>query len=168
MIGSLIGAGVQAIGSIVGGISASKAMNQARKMVEDQKQRNQAWYDRRYNEDATQRADAQRMISMTNEAIRDRNKQAAGMAAVTGATEEAAAATKAANAEAMAGAMSAITANAEARKDTIEQQYMQNDQSLTNQLVDVQKGKAQGISAATQGVIEAGNTIAGLDKIGGK
>ena len=54
MIGSLVGAGLSAVGSIFGGISASKAMKKVKKNLQAQKQANKDWYDRRYNEDATQ------------------------------------------------------------------------------------------------------------------
>ena len=101
MIGSLVGAGLSAVGSIFGGISASKAMKKVKKNLQQQKQANQDWYDRRYNEDATQRADAQRILTKTEESIRNRNRQAAGAQAVMGGTEESVAAAKAANNQAL-------------------------------------------------------------------
>ena len=63
MIGSIIGAGMQAAGAIWGGISASKSAKKVTQSIERQQQENQDWYDRRYNEDATQRADAQRLLT---------------------------------------------------------------------------------------------------------
>ena len=105
----LIGSAIGAAGSIFGGISASKAMKRAKKNVEAQRQKNQDWYDRRYNEDATQRADAQRILTQTEESIKQRNKQAAGSAAVMGGTDESVAAAKAANNQALADATSQIT-----------------------------------------------------------
>ena len=80
----LIGSAIGAAGSIFGGIKASKAMKKAKRNVEAQRQKNQDWYDRRYNEDATQRADAQRILTQTEESIKQRNKAAAGSAAVMG------------------------------------------------------------------------------------
>ena len=82
----LIGSAIGAAGSIFGGIKASKAMKKAKRNVEAQRQKNQDWYDRRYNEDATQRADAQRILTQTEESIKQRNKAAAGSAAVMGGT----------------------------------------------------------------------------------
>ena len=38
-----------------------KALRQMKRNVEAQRKSNQDWYDQRYNEDATQRADAQRL-----------------------------------------------------------------------------------------------------------
>ncbi len=162
MIGSLIGAGLSAVGSVVGGISATKAMNNVKKNLESQKQANQDWYDRRYNEDATQRADAQRILTMTEESIKNRNKQAAGAQAVMGGTEESVAAAKAANNQALADATSQIAVNAEARKDSIEQTYQQKDAQLNDALNQLEMNKAEAISSAVQGVAEAGKSIGGL------
>lgn len=134
MIGSLVGAGLSAVGSIFGGISASKAMKKVKKNLQQQKQANQDWYDRRYNEDATQRADAQRILTKTEESIRNRNRQAAGAQAVMGGTEESVAAAKAANNQALADATSQIAVNAEARKDQIEQTYQQRDAQIDDAL----------------------------------
>lgn len=58
LLGGAIGAGLSAVGSIFGNISASKAMKKVKNNLNEQRKRNQDWYDRRYNEDATQRTDA--------------------------------------------------------------------------------------------------------------
>lgn len=161
MIGSLVGAGLSAVGSIFGGISASKAMKKVKNNLENQKRENQDWYDRRYNEDATQRADAQRILSKTEESIRNRNRQAAGSAAVMGGTEESVAAAKAANNAALADAAATIAANADARKDQIEAQYQQKKAQVDDALNNLEMKKAQAISSAVQGVAQAGAGIAG-------
>ncbi|UWF81989.1 MAG: hypothetical protein [Bacteriophage sp.] len=155
----LIGSAIGAAGSIFGGISASKAIKRAKKNVEAQRQKNQDWYDRRYNEDATQRADAQRILTQTEESIKQRNKQAAGSAAVMGGTDESVAAAKAANNQALADATSQIAANAEARKDNIEATYMQNDNAFVEQLNQLEQGKAQAIGQAVQGVANAASSM---------
>lgn len=151
----LIGSAIGAAGSIFGGIKASKAMKEAKRNVEAQRQKNQDWYDRRYNEDATQRADAQRILTQTEESIKQRNKAAAGSAAVMGGTDESVAAAKEANNKALADATSQIAADAEARKDNIEATYMQNDNALVEQLNAIEQGKANAISGAVQGVTNA-------------
>lgn len=155
----LIGSAIGAAGSIFGGISASKAMKRAKKNVEAQRQKNQDWYDRCYNEDATQRADAQRILTQTEESIKQRNKQAAGSAAVMGGTDESVAAAKAANNQALADATSQIAANAEARKDNIEATYMANDNAFVEQLNQLEQGKAQAIGQAVQGVANAASSM---------
>lgn len=159
LIGGAIGAGISAIGGIFGGISASKAMKKVKRNIEQQQKENQDWYDRRYNEDATQRADAQRMITMVNDSIKKRNKQAAGAAAVMGGSEEAVAMSKEANNQALSDTTSQIVANAEQRKDNIEQQYLNRKADLNQQLNDLQMKKAQNTAQAIQGVTSAAQSI---------
>ena len=161
LIGSIAGGALGAAGSIFGGISASKAMKRVKKNLQAQKEANQNWYDRRYNEDATQRADAQRILTQTEESIRNRNRQAAGAQAVMGGTDESTAAAKAANAQALADATSQIAAGAENRKDQIEQTYQQRDSQINEALNNLETNKAQAISQAVQGVAKAGAGIAG-------
>lgn len=163
MIGSIIGAGMQAAGAVFGGIQAARSAKKVRQNVEGQVKKNEDWYDRRYNEDPTQRGDAQRLITMTEESIRKRNKSAAGTAAVMGGTEESVAAAKAANNEALADTMSQINASGEARKDAIEHEYHDRDANLQGQLNQLEREKQAAIASAVQGVTGAAGSIAGLD-----
>lgn len=162
LIGGAIGAGVGAAASIYGGVKASQAMKKIKANLEQQRKDNQNWYDRRYNEDATQRADAQRILTQTEEAFRNRNRQAQGTAAVMGGTEESVAATKEANAQAMADAASQIDVAGEARKDNIEQQYMSTDRNIQSQLNDLERQKAQNVQQAANEVASAASKIGGL------
>lgn len=157
-----------AASSIYGGIQASKAARKAKKETEAQRRRNQNWFDRRYNEDETQRADAQRLLTKTEESIRNRNK-AAGTQAVMGGTDESLAATKTANNQAISGTASAINAQADQRKDNIEQHYRQADEGYSQELRNIENQRAQSIAQATQGVIgAAGNIANALDGVGSK
>lgn len=160
LIGSIAGGALGAVGGIFGGISASKAMKKVKRNIEAQKKANEDWYNRRYNEDATQRADAQRILTMTEETIKNRNKAASGTAAVMGGTEESVAAAKAAGNEAMANAASQIAAAGDTRKDTVEAQYLQKDAALDDALNNMEMKKAQAISTAVQGVAQAGGGMA--------
>lgn len=162
LLGGAIGAGVGAAASIYGGVKASQAMKKIKANLEQQRKDNQNWYDRRYNEDATQRADAQRILTQTEEAFRNRNRQAQGTAAVMGGTEESVAATKEANAQAMADAASQIDVAGEARKDNIEQQYMSTDRNIQSQLNDLERQKAQNVQQAANEVASAASKIGGL------
>lgn len=162
IIGSAIGGALGIGGSIFGGISASKAMKKVKKNLEGQMKENQDWYDRRYNEDATQRADAQRILTITNDNIRQRNQQAAGAQAVMGGTEESVAAAKAANNQALADATSQIAMAGERRKDQIESQYMQTKSDLNDKLNNLEQAKAQNVAQAVQGVAQAGSNMASV------
>ena len=162
ILGGAIGAGLGAVGSIFGGIAASKAMKNVKNNLNAQRTSNRDWYDRRYNEDATQRADAQAMITKTAEAIKARNKSAAGTQAVMGGTEESVAATKAANAQALADAAAQIAVAGDRRKDAIEAQYHAKDDALQSELNDMERQKAGNVAQAIQGVAQAGANIAGI------
>lgn len=155
-------------GSIFGGLKASQAMKQLQKNLEQQRRENQDWYDRRYNEDATQRADAQRMLATTMDAIKDRNRDAAGTQAVMGGTEESVAATKAANANALADTAAQIAVADANRKDAVENQYLTRKSNLNKEINNLQKEKTNNIINAVNGVSSAANDIAvnsGLDDI---
>lgn len=160
ILGSAIGGALGIGGAIFGGIKASKAMKRAKGMVEEQRRENEAWYNGRVNEDGTQRADAQRILTMLGDNIRERNRQAAGTQAVMGGTEEAVAAAKAANSAALADATSQIAAAGSRRRDQVEAAYLQNKRALDERLVGLETGRAQAIGEAAQGVAQAGAGIA--------
>ena len=161
-LGGAIGAGLGAVGGIFGGIAASKAMKNVKSNLEAQRSANRDWYDRRYNEDATQRADAVAAVNRVEESIRERNRQAAGMLAVTGGTEESVAATKAANNQALAETMSNIAVNGERRKDAVEAQFQAKDDAIQAELNDMERQKAGNVAKAIQGVAQTGANIAGI------
>lgn len=162
LFGSIAGGVLGAAGSIFGGVKASKAMKRMKRNLEEQKRENQAWFDRRYNENATQRADAQQAISLMREEMNKRNQAAAGAQAVMGGTEESVAAAKAANNQALADATAQIAVNGERRKDAVEQQYQQRDAQLDDALNNLEVGKAQAIGQAVQGVAQAAGNLIGI------
>ena len=155
----LIGAALGSAAKIFGGIAANNAMKGVRKNLQRQQRDNQAWYDRNYNADSTQRADAQRVLAMTEEAIRNRNKQAAGAQAVMGGTDEGLAAAREANAQAAADAAAQIAVAGEQRKQDIENQFLQRKDAVNQQLNNLQMQKAQNIANVANGV---GQTLGGL------
>lgn len=161
-LGSLVGSAMKVAGAIGGGIAARKAAKEQTDRLENLQQQNQAWYDRRYNEDATQRADAQRLITMTEEAIKNRNRQAAGASAVMGGTTESLAAQKAVNNAALTDTISQIAADAADRKDIIEGQYLAKNQNIVNRQNDISAQKAQAITEAIGQVGDAADAMGGV------
>lgn len=150
-------------GSIFGGIKASREAKKQQKMLDAQKAENQAWYNRRYNEDGTQRADAQRLLTNTQDLLRRQTKAAQGANAVTGASTEAVAAQKVANNQALAEATSTIAAASDARKDNIEQQYQANNNALADKQMQISRQKQNAITQAVQGVAGAADSIGGIN-----
>ncbi len=151
MIGSLVGGALKIGSAIAGGIAARQAARRQQENIDTQMKENQDWYNRRYNEDATQRADAQRLLTLTEENIKNRNKQAQGISAVMGGTEESTAAAKAANNQALADATSQIAAAGEARKDAIEEQYMARKAYLDAQKNAIEEQRVNAIAQAVSG-----------------
>lgn len=150
-------------GSIFGGIKASREAKKQQKMLDAQKAENQAWYNRRYNEDGTQRADAQRLLTNTQDLLRRQTMAAQGANAVTGASTEAVAAQKAASNQALANATSTIAAASDARKDNIEQQYQTNNNALEDKQMQISRQKQNAITQAVQGVAGTADSIGGIN-----
>lgn len=126
-IGSIIGAGLGLVSSLFGGSSASRAAREARRRFNDyllqEEKDNQSWYDRRYNEDVTQRGDALRLLGMTQQHLRNRGIRDAGMQAVMGGTQESVAAAKEANSRLLSDVAGQIAAQGASQKDNVEAQY---------------------------------------------
>lgn len=173
MLLSAIGAGLGIAGqlgsAIFGGSKASKAAKQANKLIEEQQKDNQAWYDRRYNEDYSQTAEAQNLMNYAREQAEKQFRRAEGAAAVGGATEEAVARQKAAANDMLAKTATNIAAQGTARKDAVESQYLNTKNSLTQQQVSNLQQKAQNISQAAGQASSAFGSLAtaSLDKLFG-
>lgn len=160
MIGALIGAGLGLASSIAGGIANRKARRKQEQMIAQQQRENQAWYDRTYNADPTKRADTVRLLTQMQEQIKNRNKAAKGRQAVMGGTEDSTTAVKEANNKTLADTTSQIVAANDARKDNIEQQYMNRKNQLQNQQMSIDAEKAADTANAVAGVAGTAANIA--------
>ena len=169
MIGALIGAGLGLASSIAGGIANRKARKKQEQMIAQQQRENQAWYDRTYNADPTKRADTVRLLTQMQEQIKNRNKAAKGRQAVMGGTEDSTTAVKEANNKTLADTTSQIVAANDARKDNIEQQYMNRKNQLQAQQMSIDAEKAADTANAVAGIAgTAANIAASLDSDAGK
>ena len=160
MIGALIGAGLGLASSIAGGIANRKARKKQEQMLAQQQRDNQAWYDRKYNEDPTKRADTVRLLTQMQEQIKNRNRAAKGRQAVMGGTEDSTTAVKEANNKTLADTTSQIVAANEARKDAIEQQYQQNKRSIQGQQMQMEAEKSADTANVAAGVAGTAANIA--------
>lgn len=160
MLGSLIGAGLGVASSIFGGISARKARRKQERMLAQQEQENQAWYDRKYNEDPTKRADTVRLLTQMQEQIKNRNKAARGRQAVMGGTEDSTTAVKEANNKTLADTTSQIVAANESRKDAIEGQYQARKDAIQNKRMGLESEKAADTANVAAGVAGTAANIA--------
>jgi len=157
----LIGAGLNLLGSVAGAIGSARAQKKADKMIVGQKEKNQQWYDRNYNQNFLERSDAQQVLENTRKFFDERAASSAATSTVMGGTDEALAMDKAAANQAIAETMAGINADASSHKDAIERTYMDVDADLTQQQIEQQRQKAQNISQAASNVSRMGSGIVG-------
>lgn len=163
MIGAIIGAAGGLASSIWGGVQASKAAKKANDELAAQRQKNEDWYRRRYNEDYTQSAEAQAAMTRARELAREQMAAARGASAVMGGTEAGIAAQQQAANKMLADTMSGIAQNATARKDAVESQYLQNEAALSQQQQGVYNQQAANSTAAANQGMAAGMSLLGAD-----
>lgn len=156
----MIGAGLNVAGGIFGGIAAARARRRQKRALRGQLAENERWYNKTYYEDATQRADAQRLFTTLQDKLNANARSAAGRAAVTGGGDELVAQTKAANAAAMGELASSINAQGEARKAAVEEQYRAKRDNIQAQIDALDAGQAANIAQATQALGATAGTIA--------
>ena len=148
MITTLLSTAGKLAGSVFGGYQASKAMRRVRAMLKEQQRDNQNWYDRRMNQDFGQTAEAQDAMRRTREYAEELSRKADGTRAVSGGTEESGIAAKAQAAKMVGDTAATIAAGGTQAKDTIEQQYLANRQTLKSTETKLEKEKTREIAKA--------------------
>lgn len=163
MWASILGGAIGLGSSIFGGIKSAQQMQKAEDELRAQRRKNQAWYDRRYNEDYLQTAEAQHMLTEARNEARRQIDAARGAAAVSGNTDvNVNGAYNAANAG-LAGTAANIAAQGTARKDAVEGQYLKRDQDISQQFQNMYTGRANNISAAAGSAMQAGMGLVSAD-----
>ncbi len=160
MWGAIIGAALSVGSSIYSGIESENARKAQAAELERQRQENQAWYDRKYNEDPTKRADTMRLLTQMQEQIKNRNKAAKGRQAIMGGTEDSTTAVKEANNKTIADTISQIVAKNESRKDDIEKQYQNNRLSIEGKKWNVEAAKAENAAKTASTIAATASNIA--------
>ena len=160
MIGALIGAGLSAVSSIAGGIANRNARKRQEENLAAQKDENKAWWDKKYNEDPTKRADTVRLLTQMQEQIKNRNKAARGRQAVMGGTDDSTTSVKEANNKVLADTTSQIVAGNESRKDQIENQYLNRKAQIEGQQMQDEANKAANVANVVSGVAGTASNIA--------
>lgn len=156
MWGAIIGAGAALAGGILGGRAASKAARRKEALLNQMESDNQSWYDRRYNEDYTQTAEALNMMRIAREQAEKRVKRADGIAGVMGGADERVAQEKEAANEVIGNTAANIASHGTARKDAVESQYLQTKNNINQQRMGVYDAKAAAAAQAGSGLMQAG------------
>lgn len=160
-ISAAIGAGTAAVGAGLSAIFGARAARQKKRELDKQERENNAWYDQRYNELGTERADAQAALSAMRAAQAQRMSAARGASAVMGASAGSVAAEKAGANLAMAQTIGQINASAEQFKQGIENTYLQRKNDISNQRINMYEAQAQNIAQAGGQLSKLGAGIAG-------
>lgn len=165
MWASLVGAGAGVLGGVLGGIASSKAARKKNSLLSKIEQDNQNWYDRRYNEDYTQTADAVNAMRLARENADRGVRRAENMSAVSGATDESVAQAKAAANESVGNTLASIAAQGTQQKNQIESQYLQQKNSINQQRLGVYDQQAAQAAQAGGAMMNAGMGLLQTDML---
>lgn len=151
-------------GAVMSGIAGAKAYRNQMKNLRKQERENQNWYDRRYNENATERADSVALNEQAKQHFAEAMAQHQGSAAVMGGTNAQLAAEKNAEAAGYAGIQAQRQQMADTRKDTIENKFMTNKTAIQDKMNALEAQRAQGIQQAASQMAQAGSDMMKLPK----
>lgn len=155
LIGGIISGAGQGVSSVLGGAFGAAKIRRNQKIVDAQRNRSQAWYDREYNADFTQRADAQAALGKAREILDSRYRQAESQAAITGATPEVIAMQKQAGNNVLAGITSNIAARGDAYKEQVRANYENQQNAADNAEMNKNVNLANNISSTASGLAQS-------------
>lgn len=159
LIGGIIGGIGSAVGGIIGGNATRKAANRNARLLEEAENEAKAWYDKEYNANFLDRSEARAAIAKTREILNEKYRQAEGVAAVTGATEESIARQKAAANQTLADVTSNIAERADAYKDAVRANYENQQANFLAQKTAVNNQKAAATAQAASGLASAAKQL---------
>lgn len=160
-IASAIGAGVGALSSIFGGISAGKAAREAERRQRAQEAKEDAWYARRYNEDYIDTAAGQNLVRRAKQFADSQWKKAAGAQAVSGGTAAATQMAKDAGNRMMGDTIANIAATDQHRKENVDNQHRAAEAQFAQMDMNREMQRAENITKAAQGASNAIMSAAG-------
>ena len=155
IIAAIIGAGASLAGSAFAGRNSAKANQAAEQTLADQQAQNEAWYKEKMNENYLDTAEAQAAITKAQEMARDQISSARGIQAVMGGTGASVAAAQENANKMVAETISGVAAQSTARKDAAEQTYMNRNNDLSQQLIQMYGQKAANNAAAGSSALSA-------------
>lgn len=161
LISSIVG-GVTALGGAIwGSAKSSKLNNKARRLIQQQRDDNEAWYNVKQAEDYTQRADVQAAIKRQRELLDEQYSRSRAANTVAGGTDESLALQKEAANRSLSQTATDIASQANAAKDAAEQQYRAQDAALNQQQAQSYQQQAQQTAQAASQVVNAGLNMVG-------
>lgn len=150
---ALAGAGLAA--SLIGGAKSSAAAKKAERRQREQEAKENAWYNRRYNEDYLDTAAGQNLIRRAKEYARENWKKAQGAQAVAGGTDAATQMAKDAGNKMVGDTIANIAAQDTARKAQVDNMHRQAEQGYAQMDMNREMQRAQSIANASQNASNA-------------
>ena len=166
MIGAIAGLATSIGSSIYGGIKAAKANREYKKQMAELERKQNDWYASRYNQDYTQRADVQALLSRASDEARKQIAAARGAQAVMGGTDESVAAAQAAANAGLADTYSTLAAQGSAYKDTVDQQNQKNISDNAQRMMNYYAQSAANSQQAASEGMKAGMGLVSIDALG--
>lgn len=142
------------------GQNSADSNTQAENAMNNQLSKNEAWYNQKMGENYLDSAEAQAAITKAQELAQEQMAAARGAQAVMGGTGATVAAAQQNANKMISDTVSGMAATATARKDAAEQTYMNRNNELTRQLIDMYGQKAKNSAAA------GSNALAALGQVG--
>lgn len=163
----ILGAGIKGVGNIISSRKRRKAYRRAMKLYNDRMDQLRAHRDKVYYQDPGQSAETQAAVQAIRELQDDQAERAAGVQAVTGATDESVALQKQAASKQVADIMSNAAVTGAARKEQAWQNSDASLNSMNNYLAQMklQKGLTDAKYVQQQAGVLA-DTVEDLGKLG--
>lgn len=168
MILSKIIGGASAAMGLVSGVKgmfdARRAARKQRKLLNEAKASESAWYKRNYYGDYMNSSMARAALKRVEKTLHSQNKQNRGYAAVNGVTPELELARNRQGVEHLSNVATGLAAQDSANKSRIDSIHQQNISSLrNNQLQDLRMQEQAGAQAAEQGFGLLNNALLGVN-----
>lgn len=141
--------------SILGGVSSANAAKKAEQMRIAQDARNEALFNRRYNQSYLDSAAGRNAIRQATDYAKTITKRAEGAAAVTGGTDAAVAQAKESANKMIGDTMGNLAAQDTARQAQAEETFARQQEQSTAQQMATQQQRANAIAQASQGASNA-------------
>jgi len=154
-IATAIGAGASLLSSFIGGSKAAKAEREAMRIQKRREAAENAWYNRRYNEDYVDTAAGQNLVRRAKDFARENWKKAQGAAKVGGQTEAATAMAKEAGNKMVGDTIANIAAQDTARKARVDDIHQQAQDKFAQMDIQREHQRAANITNAAQNASNA-------------
>lgn len=168
---ALVAAGLGLAASAIGAAQSAKAARDAERKQRAQEAKEDAWYNRRYNEDYADTAAGRNLIRRAEQFNKKNWRRAAGAQAVAGGTDAATQMQKDAGNQMMGETLANVAAMDQRRKDNVDNMHRQAESQFAQMDMQRDLQKAQNISnaasQASNAIMQAGSAFENTSSLKG-